>query len=1429
MWIPPSTSPIAGIPEFTTTVVFVTFAPGAGAANAAWHQRSHMVSVDGCPYCDDHGLSVGGGGYVAGGIGLPPGPDVEFKAEQAPINSYQINDGAIHVVSFSNNLDDGTDSTFLFKLDELPVATDTRASYTSVANTYLNTTFGDHAFISPSGSNCFGGGLVDIRFDDTALGEEDLANLHASILDSYPSPRLQLSLPNPMPRAGETIDLPVQIVNVGSPYTTLFGTYSAQSGLSRADTGFYTASDQTVSGGVANQLNTVSGPQAGDYVYNTTVTSTSGVYIRNRTASISITIGLNPATFPMTGPENQPNTFILDGAAPTGACTLLSTTCVEDDGQVVTIERASASSFQLVIPVQNHETTPTCSVTLIHDTMTRAQTLDVTISNGNDLPVASNMDFVYRTVEEYGTGLIPLTLPGTDEDAADTPVFRITQLPSVVALALPGTTTALEEDDLPVTLPGTNGAVSLFLKRGIFNDSFSWEIQTGADIATGQIGVSMSVPCTLGRAPENLDGTCICPSGTFVNITDGCQACAVGTFYTGEAIANPCDPCVFGGFCPGGVDPPVPDDGFGYAGGDRNSSVFVRCRPPQVCVRGGFCRQGSVGVLCKDCLPGHYKEAGLCKECPSTAPILLALLFVLMVALAVVLVKLARKSAAYYVALSVGFNFLQVLSVVAQFDLKWPGFVKTTFDLLSVFTFQVNIFAPECAMAGGAIEYFPIWLFKLSIPLLFAVMFALFHVVLEIYKRIRARISEVQHPFLARAPLVTRATTVLLRNATLNAYVSILVMTYLVVVSVTFEAFDCVNGAMVKAPDVVCGSPEWRKFLGVALVSMVVYGIGIPALFASLIWWHRLSLFSELTIVRLGLLYRRYRPGHHYFELAILGRKLGIVIGILFFNSVVPQACVALAALLIGLGVQMITQPFITSRVNRLESIGVACSAVIVLCGLILYGTAESGSKGVTTFVGVVVVIIIVVNVLFIGLVVGLEARYQYRRISRGVQSGFASDEVMLDERFFKLGFRVRAHERNIMGTVSALSLSSDPHVSLRVELCDGGGRIMSDFDGRSDSIVQSDGELHMILSTFARVGRYQLRVFAWRDDEAKYLAHNASGPGQTDSRTLYDRITCQTKSTVAVPVLAYHMNCDVPPQAVVSFAAKSPRMVEEQGIVIRPRFRELSRFIPHEFEIRAPATVGLLVCRDQPVVLTDGVELSREMDDLGVFVGQVSFTDPGPMRVWGQYLAEGHDPPYVFHQLVEFEVLEGRAGWEDIDRENNSRIIDRLCEASGVEMHAVLEADLSTTDPPDVSDEFTSRRGLLYLPKTRSVPFGDGMIHLQLRLPSAVDIRLATRIPAVSSDGHPFFKREDGVFVADADWATLGVEGPGVEVSVYASFADVANYALEGGPKPSAAGLGLLGDDRVGRGGRATSSAMFGSSKPTISGFQRMITFVVR
>ena len=125
--------------------------------------------------------------------------------------------------------------------------------------------------------------------------------------------------------------------------------------------------------------------------------------------------------------------------------------------------------------------------------------------------------------------------------------------------------------------------------------------------------------------------------------------------------------------------------------------------------------------------------------------------------------------------------------------------------------------------------------------------------------------------------------------------------------------------------------------------------------------------------------YRRYLPAYYHWELVILFRKLGIVMGVLLFSSPFLVVSTAFVAVFTSLVLHVRAQPYRSERVNALESIHLICASLVLLMAGFLALLSEFASETIFVVIGVFVVAIIVANVIVMLVVVVKEIRYQWR------------------------------------------------------------------------------------------------------------------------------------------------------------------------------------------------------------------------------------------------------------------------------------------------------------------------------------------------------------------------------------------------------------------------------------------------------------------
>merc|ERR1712065_11536 len=138
--------------------------------------------------------------------------------------------------------------------------------------------------------------------------------------------------------------------------------------------------------------------------------------------------------------------------------------------------------------------------------------------------------------------------------------------------------------------------------------------------------------------------------------------------------------------------------------------------------------------------------------------------------------------------------------------------------------------------------------------------------------------------------------------------------------------FDCTlypNGVyyLDAEPAFECFSAEWWHLFPLALVCFFVYVLALPSLFAVKLYRSREHLFDASVVASLGPLYVPYRRKYYLYEVALLGKRLAVVIVSLFFSSSAIVLLAVLTAVFIGAGAyQLRHAPFFVPAHNLLEN-----------------------------------------------------------------------------------------------------------------------------------------------------------------------------------------------------------------------------------------------------------------------------------------------------------------------------------------------------------------------------------------------------------------------------------------------------------------------------------------------------------------------------
>ena len=467
-----------------------------------------------------------------------------------------------------------------------------------------------------------------------------------------------------------------------------------------------------------------------------------------------------------------------------------------------------------------------------------------------------------------------------------------------------------------------------------------------------------------------------CPDNT-VGTGTGCT-CAAGFFSRSGAFDVPCEDCPVGAVCGGGSADPLALPGFF----EVMPAVFARCVRPGACaggLRNASCAAGHVqgSYLCSECESEWFSDgSGRCVECPAVSAGLLVMLFVGCVVIGVVAAGVVVWTTVSRVtkegnegedrywrvtatpqSLSAAIVFGQILGVLGDASLSWPGLVSGMLSTGNVAALSTSSVGVGCSMSWAAS-----YVVGVAIPgVVFGFTGLAVLVVVVLQKR---GVFLREHGAIEFVHVLERA------------WFTLGPVLYIPAARATLVLFDCVrvpDGTWALDADASeeCFDGTWWGLVPVAVFGIVGYVVAIPLSIAVTLWRNRRSLSERGTILRYGYLFEPFRLAFAvYGGVADLLRRLVFVSTMLFASdSQVVLLSVVLGVWLASAIVLARMRPFFLPVINQLRlTLDVAVVALVALASLFWSGRLSESQRiaAVVAAVGVVVVSVVVLCVVMV-------------------------------------------------------------------------------------------------------------------------------------------------------------------------------------------------------------------------------------------------------------------------------------------------------------------------------------------------------------------------------------------------------------------------------------------------------------------------------
>ncbi len=421
-------------------------------------------------------------------------------------------------------------------------------------------------------------------------------------------------------------------------------------------------------------------------------------------------------------------------------------------------------------------------------------------------------------------------------------------------------------------------------------------------------GVASCTTCIAGTmAPEEGLQACLsCPLGSTSNVAFTLCDCYVGFYGSSRSVDMTCKSCPDGALCNSTgvvVDRLIAMDGWWRA--DNETLSFFRCLRDGQCLGGG-CALNRAGPLCSICAEGYTPngQGQDCTPCPSRGASVggtFGYIVLLLAAIFVVFYLVWRSepakmtSASPYLrvkawsiedrsAPNYAYNFKIILSyfqiastLVSLVEIPWPSAFQKFIQAMSF----VNLdFIPY-----GTVACVATLTFYDKLVLIFLLPIAVLALVVAVPWFLLWFQNRVDYSDDSRK----RNERSLSRRKIIKLVVFALFLMYPSVSSTVLSFFLCrtVAGTSYLVADfrLLCGDARWNSYLGLAVLALIVYPIGIPVVLFLSLWNVRHRLKHATVLVSFGLAYDAYLTKFWWWELVDMISKLFLTSLLQFFPA----------------------------------------------------------------------------------------------------------------------------------------------------------------------------------------------------------------------------------------------------------------------------------------------------------------------------------------------------------------------------------------------------------------------------------------------------------------------------------------------------------------------------------------------------------------
>eukprot|EP00835_Amoeboradix_gromovi_P003448 NODE_228_length_13820_cov_0.664893.p1 type:complete len:1943 gc:universal NODE_228_length_13820_cov_0.664893:12388-6560(-) len=449
-----------------------------------------------------------------------------------------------------------------------------------------------------------------------------------------------------------------------------------------------------------------------------------------------------------------------------------------------------------------------------------------------------------------------------------------------------------------------------------------------------------------------------------------------------------CANCPVGALCSStGLQVPIGQKGY-YELVSNGQYQYAACIPSDACTGSQICNDGYEGNRCGSCSLQHYRTGGnICGLCPKMSAAAIALIAVAVIMIFVFVLYIMLKYGRYFAAISIAINYFQILYIFKSLFMNWSDKVMDMFEIFSIFSFNIELAAPECV--NPAINYFSKGEFMFLLPPTILIALIMVSIILA---------PPFNYPYLYLRGLLHKKPIVLPRfeiskiesnlSNGLRGFHILLQLMYVSLTSWALGYFNCYQfgdqTVMTKSPTFECNTGLHLYNLPYFLMAVIFYVVGIPLYFSTLyVLMYQTKVQSALANKikeKLHLILRTdvsiFKRDTQFIIVAQIMMKFVILMVQNFISTqsgqaedqIATQAVIIQLALFTYIGFLIYFKPYNEKDHTLADIFCQICSVLTIGCGILFLTTPRPSTRieGLTVIVIGITTACIVSSVLFV-------------------------------------------------------------------------------------------------------------------------------------------------------------------------------------------------------------------------------------------------------------------------------------------------------------------------------------------------------------------------------------------------------------------------------------------------------------------------------